>query len=258
MKRIVSALLLVVMGILLLAGCGSEKNDATAEEKAAVEQTTEAVQNVDADEEEEETEETEAYVDPHLSVAVDGETLLGYVAEVEVTLDNWQEYFYTGERVDETGGEHAGKTFVICVNDGYVLNEDVVFEVAYNKKTNYTTTLPEYGPSTNVFDDYVEGAAVEVSSYSNTGFVTSTYIYDEADDGVVTELVIEVADFTCSSVSGKLYSMQIPEDMWQTEDSTQVLYLKMATDDGEEFAAGFENTQEGLLELWDVLRYEYM
>lgn len=255
MRKIVSCLLIIVMGASLLVGCGSTKNDTTAGDDTAVNKDTEVNQEEEVDEEEEETEE---YVDPYLDVAVDGETLMGYVTEIEVSADNWQEYFYVSEKTDEEGGEHAGKVLNLYVNDGYYIDETVVFTLNYNEKTNYTTTLPEYGPSTNVFDEYKEAQEVSVKSYGN-GIISSTYIYDESDDGVTTELITEITDITCSNVSGKIYSMQIPEDSWQTdEDGAQVIYLKQEMDDGTEFTVSYENTPEDLRELWDVLRSDYM
>lgn len=257
MKRFVSWVLILVMVVSLLAGCGSTEKKVEAENEAAVNQVAEDPQDVTAVEEETAEETEEVYIDPYLDVAVDGKTLLDYVTEVEITVDNWQEFFHTAERVDEYGGEHASKYFEICVNDGYFLDEDVVFEVAYNEITNYTNILPEYGPSTSIFDEYVEADEVEVTAYSGTGIIKSIYIYDEMDDGVINEIVTEITDFTCSSVSGKLYSMQIPEEMWLEENGTQMIYLKIDVE-GEVFTMGYENTPEDLSDLWEYLKSECM
>ena len=246
MKKLLVTLLMMTMSMSLLVGCGGSDDKDTGKESTVN-------QDVDVDDADGEEEE---YIDPRLDQAIDIADLDQYISEIEITVDNWEDYFAVEERTDEYDeGEHASKTFEMCLlPNGYFIGEDIKFVVNYNKTTNSTQTIPQYGPDTFVYDDVVDGKEVSVGSYDGTGLIDSAYIYDEMEDGVTTELVIEISNLTCTSVEGSLYSLQLPEDVWLDVDGKQVLYVKDVADDGAEFVLEFENTQEGLQDLWDWMK----
>lgn len=162
MKKLLVALLMMTMSMSLLGGCGGSDDKDTGNE-------TTVNQDADVDDADDEEEE---YIDPRLDQAIDIADLDQYITEIEITVDNWEEYFAVEERTDEYGGEHASKSLELCLlPNGYCISEDIVFVVNYNKTTNSTQTIPELGPDTYVYDDVVEGKGVSVGSYDGTEFV---------------------------------------------------------------------------------------
>ena len=244
MKKGLLTMMALTMSMSLLIGCGGSGNADKGKDTAVKQEVNETQ---DADEEE--------FVDPNLELAEEPEVFLGYITEIEVTADNWDQYFHIVEETDEYGGEHASKMLYIYAQEGYYLKENIELVMNYQEKTTSTNTIPKYGPSTNVFNDSVTDKKIEVTSYSNRGTINSTYIYDETDDGVINELVIEISDIQCTGVNGKFYSFQIPEDAWKDDNGRQVVYLKYTADDGNEYAIEYENTEDSLSDLWEMINF---
>jgi len=252
MNKRILLLLVIALSTSLLLACGGntqQSADNDVELSASVSESTDAALE-STDTSAEDVEMIDEYVHPYRDLAINAEELTTFVSKTEITLDNWEEYFHTEERTDDVAFEYPQTTLDLCVNEGNYVQESLIFTFNFDVDTVSTMTMPGFSPDTITYEKNYTGKEVEVRSFGH-GLIQILYMYDKAEDGTTTEITNSISNLQCTDVSGSIYTMTIPEEMWHDIDGEQILFLLEKFDDGNEYVLEYKNTEDDILDLWE-------
>lgn len=181
---------------------------------------------------------------------ISAEDLKQYVQQVEITPENWEEYFeledYRSASIDsfgqETGGVYEGKR--IKHKDGVIPSSDLVMEFAYTENMTEKMVSNEgaiQGTSeskediTRQIEGLNTGTYEPVAGNAPPGSVYSTYNKRKWGSSYWMEDTYEISDFRLNRSKGNIYKCNIPDDLWQNSEEngryiavktkSKVLYL---------------------------------
>lgn len=200
--------------------------------------------------------------------------LNSYLEEVEITTENWQDYFsvedysYVGkDEFGEATGDESDEKILVCRENVIPVNssseDELVFEFTY---TSTTTGLKFYDKETeeDVSDKHsitVDGVvgyshdkettlyASDISSVptDNSQNVSPLYTTRERygtstwGDDLEEEYTSDISDFTLNRVKGTVKVSNIPDDKWNTDEEHGKYIIVNAEDDSNSNYYMFEN-----------------
>ena len=193
-------------------------------------------------------------------ITVTTEELQGYLEEVTLTSDNWEDYFkvedYSYVAQDNSGGKtgESVNSKILTENENVVASNDLVLGFTYSETctgANYfdkdtgeeitdNTNAAQYIGTVSEGEVQINGNALNAGMPSDNSYAKGITLYSEktvdsslygiGDRWALLEKTCDVTDLKLGSVTGTVNLVKIPEDKWNT-DKEHGKYL-VVEDDG--------------------------
>ena len=156
-----------------------------------------------------------------------------YITEIPITTENWKNYFdYEYKKVEN--------------KDAFGEIISTKYEPHLKLKDNmYGYVVLQIEINNNLYSDYEYKTTLNIRSNDTT--------LPMADFRLKSNATITMNDIICTKAKGSLYTLNLPEDIWQVEETDGKKYFNVATENG--YTTCWEDTYINQLSDNEYLKY---